>query len=63
LGLINGGAVHPYKLAFGGESNGPVTSYIRANSDLTPVSRQAPQTSTTGVGPVIPDRQQRVLAP
>ena len=25
LGLINGGAAHPFKLAFGGEGNGPVT--------------------------------------
>jgi len=24
-GLINGGAAHPFKLAFGGEGNGPVT--------------------------------------
>jgi len=31
LGLINGGAAHPFKLAFGGEGNGPVTSDIRAN--------------------------------
>ena len=25
LRLINGGAAHPFKLAFGGEGNGPVT--------------------------------------
>jgi len=25
LGLINGGTAHPFKLAFGGEGNGPVT--------------------------------------
>ena len=43
LELINGDAPHPIKLVFWGEDNGPVTSDIRANSDSTPMSRQAPQ--------------------
>ena len=46
-----------------GEGNSSVTSGIRVNPDPTPVSRQAPQMSITGVGPIIPDRQQRVLTP
>ena len=63
LRLINGGAVHPFKLAFGGEGNGLVKSGIRVNPNPTPVPLQAPQTPTTDVGPVIPDPQQWVLAP
>jgi len=43
LGLINGGAAHPIRLAFWGEGNCPVTSGIRANLYPTPMSRQAPQ--------------------
>ena len=42
-GLINGGAAHPFRLAFWGEGNGPVTSGIRVNPDLTSMSCQAPQ--------------------
>ena len=33
MGLINGGAAHPFKLAFGGEGNGPVT-YSRRCHEL-----------------------------
>ena len=40
--LLNGGAAHSFRLAFWRESNDPVTNGIRANSDLTPMSRQTP---------------------
>jgi len=37
LGLINGGAAHPFKLAFGGEGNGPVTLSIKAIVRMDPL--------------------------
>ena len=48
----HGGAAHPFRLAFWGEGNGPVTSDIRANPDPTPMSRQAPQWVELARGPI-----------
>jgi len=41
--LINSDAAHLFRLTFWGKGNGPVTSGIRVNPDLTLMSRQMPQ--------------------
>jgi len=41
-GLINGGVAHLIRLVFWREGNGSITSDIRANPDLTPMSHEVP---------------------